>query len=1104
MKSKIFLKIMVLGILFLSCSKKEKKETAPIPLALFELVDSTASGIDFVNDLTYNQEFNVYRYRNFYNGGGVAIGDVNNDGLVDIYLTANLTSNKLYLNKGNFKFEDITEIAKVGGGKAWSTGVTMVDINADGLLDIYVCNSGDIEGDNKQNELFINNGPAADTSMVTFTEEAEKYGLANQGFSTHASFFDYDKDGDLDVYLLNNSYRSIGSFNLQRNERLDRDSLGGDKLMKNENGTFTDVSEKAGIYGSVIGFGLGVTVSDLNGDAWEDIYVSNDFFERDYLYINQKDGTFKESLTEEIKSISGASMGADVADINNDGQNDLFVTEMLPSQYDRLKSVTTFEDWNKYQYNVKNGYYHQFTRNTLQLNDGHSKFSEIGRLSGVEASDWSWGALFFDMDNDGMKDLFIANGIFKDLTDQDYLQYISNEAVIKSIVTNNSVDYNKLIEIIPSNKIPNQAYKNLGNLEFEDRWDSGLNTPSFSNGSAYGDLDNDGDMDLVVNNVNMPMFLYRNNSESVTGNHYIKFILKGEGENTQAIGAKLRVETADNNYYLEQQPVRGFESSMDLRPNFGLASNDSINVHVTWPSGKVTYLTNLKVDQIMTLEEKDAVISTNEPIDVPKPIFTASAQKIDFKHTENRFVDFDRDRLVPHMLSTQGPKMSVSDVNNDGIEDFFIGGAKGSASTLFLGRGDSFVKKNIPDFEKIKDYEDTGSLFFDADGDGDQDLYICSGGVEVSKFSSYLRDRLYLNDGKGNYKLSPQQLPSPNSNNSTSTVIADDIDRDGDLDLFVGERSIPGQYGTPGTGFILQNDGKGIFNDVTEKVAPKLKNIGMITDAQFLDLNADGFKELIVIGEFMGIEIFENKNGAFVPIPDSNLSQMRGWWNVLHTSDLDNDGDLDFVLGNHGENSIFKASNDKPINLYIKDFDQNGSLDPIMAFIAEDGKQYPYNLRHNLIEQLKDLKKKFPDYASFKNASIAEIFSPQDLNGSLKLEANILSSVILINKGNFNFEILKLPIEAQFTPIYAIATNDFDQDGDLDIVMGGNLYGAKPEVGRYDASYGAYLENLGSNEFKYRGAESGFFVDGELRDLKIVNHKLLAARNNDSILIFNY
>lgn len=1087
----------ILAVLLANCTpqsnnKVEKKVTRKV----FELMEGAATGINFENTLTYDNEFNVYIYRNYYNGGGVAIGDVNNDALPDIYFTANQGQNKLYLNKGDFKFEDITEKAKVGGTRPWSTGVSMVDINGDGLLDIYVCNSGDPKGENKQNELFINNG------NQTFTEMAAAYNLDDNGFSTHASFFDYDKDGDLDAYILNNSYQAIGSFNLKKNERPKRDLLGGDKLMANVDGKFVDVSEKAGIYGSVVGFGLGVTVGDVNNDGWEDIYVSNDFFERDYLYINNQDGTFAEQLEEQITALSGASMGADMADINNDGYNDIFVTEMLPSEYQRLKTVTTFEDWNKYQLKVTNGYYHQFTRNTLQLNNTNNSFSEIGRLSGVEASDWSWGALIFDMDNDGLRDLFIANGIYRDLTNQDYLQYISNEEIMRSIIKENSIDYTKLIEIIPSNKLKNHAYKNSGDLKFDDYETSGLQMESFSNGAAYGDLDNDGDLDLVVNNLNMKSFIYRNTSMDNPEKHYIKFVLIGDDKNSNAVGAKIEIEP--ENFSIENQPVRGFQSSMDVRPNIGLKSDNPIAVKVTWPSGKVSELNDVKVDRILTLSEKDAKPFLSTVVEIKKTIFQTVDQQVEYKHKENRFVDFDRDRLLHHMASTEGPKISAGDVNKDGLLDFFIGGAKGSQATLLLGSKIGLVKKELTIFSKNSNSEDLGSIFFDADSDGDLDLYVCSGGVEYSQFSTAFLDRLYFNDGAGNFELSDQKLPTGTTVHSTSTVAASDIDNDGDLDLFVGERVVPLKYGLPCSGFILQNDGKGNFTDISEQVALELNGIGMITDALFQDLDADGDEDLIIVGEFMGIEILINDNGHFIRKTENVLSNLKGWWNTIHSTDLDDDGDLDFIVGNHGLNSRFKASKKKLITLFSKDFDGNGFIDPILAFRADDGKDYPYALRHKLIDQMKSLSKKFPDYESFKNASITDIFSAEEMNGAYELHANTLSSVALINEGDFTFKVIELPKEAQFSTIYAIATNDFDKDGDQDIILGGNLYNVKPEVGRYDASYGLYLENLGELKFKSHTNGEGFKLDGEVRDIMIDGNMVLVARNNDSLVLFKY
>ncbi|WP_084060533.1 VCBS repeat-containing protein [Cellulophaga tyrosinoxydans] len=1092
MNSKYIIYI-TLTLLLMGCESNPEKEKDQ---NVFHLLKESETGIDFVNKLGYSNEFNVYKYRNFYNGGGVAIGDINNDSLPDIYFTANQEKNRLYLNLGNLKFKDITDEAKVGGTKPWSTGVTMVDINADGFMDIYVCNSGDIKGENKQNELFINNGDQ------TFTEMASEYNLDDKGFSTHASFFDYDKDGDLDVYILNNSYQAIGSFDLRRNERPKRDLLGGDKLMENVNGKFVDVSEKAGIYGSVVGFGLGVTIGDVNNDGWEDIYVSNDFFERDYLYINNQDGTFTEDLENEITATSGASMGADMADINNDGYNDIFVTEMLPSEYERLKTVTTFEDWNKYQIKLNSGYHHQFTRNTFQLNNTDNSFSEIGRLSGVEASDWSWGALIFDMDNDGLKDLFIANGIYRDLTNQDYLQYISNEEVIKSIISSDSINYAKLIEIIPSNMIKNHAYKNLGNLDFQDFQESGLQTESFSNGAAYGDLDNDGDLDLVVNNVNMKSFIYKNTTTESKKGNYITLVLKGEKKNINAIGA--RIEITSENIFKENQPVRGFQSSMDPRSIIGLSSKNPVTIKINWPSGKKTILNNVTVNQTLYVSETDGRLIESEKETALLPLFNKITNYLNFKHIENRFVDFDRDRLLNHMCSTEGPKMSIGDVNGDGFKDLFIGGSKNTPASLFFGNGKGFQLSTTNAFESKRDSEDAASLFFDADNDGDLDLYVCSGGVEFSQYSTDFLDRLYYNDGKGNFTLSNQKLPNAGLLNSTSTVISADIDSDGDLDLFVGERIIPLQYGQKCSGFVLQNDGKGNFTDITERAAKELKNIGMITDAVFEDLDKDGDKDLIVVGEFMGIELFLNTNGVFKKVANNIVSDLKGWWNVIYPSDLDNDGDIDFIVGNHGLNSRFKATKEQPITLYSKDFDKNGFIDPILTFRAENNKDYPFALRHNLIDQIKGLKKRFPDYNSFKNANINDIFSPKELSDANKLVANTLSTIIIINEGNLNFRVKALPIEAQFSTIYAIITDDFDNDGDQDIVLGGNLYGVKPEVGRYDASYGVYIENLGKMEFKSQNHEKRFSVKGEIRDFVIDNRKLIIARNSDSIVTLKY
>ena len=1104
-----FFHLMMLILVF-SCERISKNDKV-----IFELLSLEKTRIDFENTLKYSDEFNIYKYRNFYNGGGVGLGDVNNDGLLDIYFTANQLPNRLYINKGDFVFEDVTKKAKIGGNRAWSTGVSMVDINSDGWLDIYVCNSGDIKGDNKQNEFFINNGDG------TFSEKAEEMGLADIGYSTHASFFDYDKDGDLDLYLLNNSYTAIGTFNLRNNKREIRDKKGGDKLFRNEGGKFIDVSEEAGIYGSEIGFGLGVSVADINKDGWLDLYISNDFFERDYIYMNNGDGTFSEELENQMRSISVASMGSDIADLTGDGYPEIFVTEMLPKDDERYKTTMTFENWDKYQYNLKNGYYHQFTRNMLHRNNGISfgnklTFSEVGRLAGVEATDWSWSALIMDLDNDGHKDLYIANGLAQDILDQDYLNFIADEEITKMIVTKKGVDYKKLIDIIPVSRISNYAFAGDSNLGFTDVTDIwGMDTPSHSNGAAYGDLDNDGDLDLIVNNVNMPPFIYKNKSrELVKENNFIKVKLKGEKMNLNAIGAKVTIRSNEQIFYLEQSPNRGFQSSVDYTMHFGLGKISNIDsLIVDWYYGKRTVLTNLSVNQTLVINETEGLkLNSQKHIKNHKPpIFKniSNLINIDYKHVENNYVDFDRDRLLYHMKSTEGPKIGIGDINNDGNMDFYIGGAKDIPGKLFVNVSQNRFKASNQDlFEKDKGSEDSQVVFFDADNDGDIDLYVSSGGTEFSENSYALIDRLYINDGLGGFSRSSQLLPAGKPE-STSVVLPNDFDKDGDLDLFVGIRLKPGLIGVPQNGYILENNGKGVFKDITLKVAPEMISLGMITDAQWADFDKDNDYDLIVVGEWMGVKLFENNNSSFNEISKgAGFENTSGWWNRITSSDIDNDGDIDFIVGNHGLNSRFKASLEEPISCYINDFDNNGTAEQIISNYNQ-GISYPMVLRHDLIKQLPHLKKKYLNYAQYKGQTIKDIFTEDELFGSIIHEVTMLESVILINKGDGSFNIQPLPKESQLAPIYAITASDFDKDGNIDLILGGNLHNVKPEVGRYDASYGQLLKGLGNGKFVItKMEESGLILDGEIRDFKFINKKeksiLMIARNNSTMEFYEY
>ena len=1076
--------------------------TAPVD-ALFQRMSSVETGVAFENTLVIKEDFDVFRYRNFYNGGGVGIGDINNDGLADIYLTSNMGKNKLFLNKGNWKFEDITEKAGVGGTRFWSTGVSFADVNADGLLDMYVCNAGNIKGDDRENELFINNG------NLTFTEKAAEYGLADKGFSTHAAFFDFDKDGDLDCYVLNNSARAVASLGY-RNLRNVRDEFGGHKLYRNDDGHFTDISEQAGIYGSVIGFGLGVTIGDVNQDSWPDMYISNDFYERDYLYINNRNGTFSERLEQYMGHISMFSMGADLADINNDGYPDIFSTDMLPDDDYRLKTLTTFETYDVYKLRLKNGYYHQYMRNMLHLNAQDGTFREIAYLAGVQASDWSWGALIADFNNDLNKEIFISNGIYRDITNQDFVEFLGNSEQMHAAIDGRPVSFKEFVEKMPSVKVSNRMYERQGSdgYDFKDvasAW--GLAEPGFSNGAAYGDLDNDGDLDLIVNNVNQPVSVYRNGARQRDGNHSLTLRFKGTGKNTFGLGACVRAYVNGQILSFDNMPIRGFQSSMDYQMVIGLGKYTQVDsLVVTWPDNKAQALTGVKADQSITLNYADArphvpTVHKDTPL-LREESITAMA------HTANDFNDFDRDRLLYHMLSTQGPAFSKSDLNNDGYDDFFLGGSPGHPGAVYIQKTNHVFTAVTSPFLADSLDEDVAAVFFDADNDKDDDLYVVTGGSEYTAQSARTQDRFYENKGFRNgvpvFEKTSDKIPALYQ--SGSCVVPADIDNDGDLDLFVGTRVMPAYYGVPCDQYILINDGHGTFSDVTATWASELRRFGMVTAAQWFDYDKNGYKDLMLVGEGMPITVFTNDGKKLQRQSVQGLDSTNGWWNVLSAADLDGDGDTDFIAGNIGLNTKFKPTVASPITVYVNDFDQNGSVEPVFAFL-HDGKEYPMALRQDIVRQMSSLKKKFLYYKDYADKTIPDIFDAKLLQNGTILKFYNAGTSLLINNGTGGFACKPLPAEAQFAPVYGIEVADLNNDTYPDIILGGNLFAVKPEAGRYDALHGLVLTGDGKGSFRpLSSRESGVNISGEVRHIATLAARqktdLAFIRHNDTLKLY--
>ncbi len=1088
---------LCIACFFFSCDHKNE--------SLFSL--ETNTGIDFNNKVKDGQLENGFTYRNYYNGGGVAVGDINNDGLPDVFFTSNMGDNKIYINKGNFKFSDITASSGIKQDSMWSTGVVMVDINNDGWLDIYVCNAGHMKDHNRRNKLYINNHNS------TFTEEAAKYGLDISAYTTQVAFFDYDMDGDLDCFMIDNSPMPINDLGyVNRRDLPDKDwpvadflKGGGDHLFRNDNGHFTEVSTEAGIHGGLISFGLGISILDVNNDGYPDIYVSNDSYERDYLYINQKNGTFKDDFENCLAHTSLSSMGSDVADINNDGYPDIFTTDMLPGDDYRLKTLGSFDNINFFRKKVGQNFYYQYMKNCLQLNNKNGTFSDIANMSGVSATDWSWGALMFDADNDGLNDIYVCNGVNRDVTNLDFVDFFANEEIQKQVLSNNQKNVDEVLAHLPQNALANKAFKNKGNLMFEDIGKSwGFTQPSFSNGAAYADLDNDGDLDLIVNNENGPACSYKNNARQINKNNFIAVKLKGAKQNTFAIGSFIKLYANNQIFSRQIMPNRGFQSSMDYKQVIGLGELTSVDsMIVVWPNLSYSKIIKPLLDSTYIIRQPDSAKKYNEISPAIETILDTVHNIFD-KHVEDDYIDFNYERNVPEMLSREGPKATVGDVNGDGLDDIYIGGTQDHPGQIYLQTNDGgFVKKEEPVFNQFIDFEDEAVLFFDADGDGDLDLFIGPGGNNNPPNSRQTQIRLFKNDGKGDFSLDASAFPFNGAN--IAVAAAYDFDHDGDLDLFVGGLSVPESYGNNPRSYIFQNDGKGHFTDVTEKIANGISNIGMVTSAAWADVDGDNNKELIICGEWMTPRIFKYVHNRFSEVK-TNLNDMFGWWRSVSVADINGDGKQDLILGNIGENFYLNPTRENPVKLWVNDFNQNGNQDKIITRTV-GGKDMPVFLKHDLQDEVPSIKKQNLKHADYAKKPIQELFSDNLLSKSLLKQFNYASSCVAINKGNGNFEIEKLPIMAQVSSVDAITCTDINNDGKIDLVIGGNEDNFPPQFGRLDASFGSILMNDGKGNFNCMDCtKSGLAVRGEIRDIKEIDSKtkryLLFLRNNNYPVLY--